>query len=164
MRFAKDKTPYKTHQGAFVAIGPATGWYVELSARGVRTGAGFYEASSPRLASIRAAIDHDITGPQLEAILAALAAEGWDLGGDVLKTTPRGYAADHPRIDLLRHRSMTIGKSYGFAAGHPHARPARRRPRGLARPAAVRGVGRRARRRVAGQPLRRVLIARSGSQ
>ena len=34
VRFAKDKTPYKTHQGAFVAAGPATGWYVEVSARG----------------------------------------------------------------------------------------------------------------------------------
>ena len=48
VRFAKDKTPYKTHQGAFVAAGPSTGWYVEVSARGVRTGAGFYEASSRR--------------------------------------------------------------------------------------------------------------------
>ena len=57
VRFAKDKTPYKTHQGAFVAAGPATGWYVEISARGVRTGAGFYEASSERLAAVRDAID-----------------------------------------------------------------------------------------------------------
>ncbi|MCW2785058.1 MAG: hypothetical protein JWP74_1575, partial [Marmoricola sp.] len=31
-----------------------------------------------------------------------------------LKTTPRGYDADHPRIDLLRHKSLTIGRSYGF--------------------------------------------------
>ena len=65
VRFAKDKTPYKTHQGAFVPAGPATGWYVEVSARGVRTGAGFYEASSPRLAAIRAAIDDDRRGPEL---------------------------------------------------------------------------------------------------
>ena len=35
VRFAKDKTPYKTHQGAFVAVGPATGWYVEISPRGL---------------------------------------------------------------------------------------------------------------------------------
>ncbi|MGH3306878.1 MAG: DUF2461 domain-containing protein, partial [Nocardioides sp.] len=53
VRFAKDKTPYKTAQGAFVAAGPATGWYVEISARGLRVGAGFYEASGERLARIR---------------------------------------------------------------------------------------------------------------
>jgi uncharacterized protein (TIGR02453 family) len=114
VRFAKDKTPYKTHQGAFVPAGPATGWYVEVSARGVRTGAGFYEASSPRLAAIRAAIADDRRGEELERLLAGLAAEGWDVAGDRLKTTPRGYPADHPRIELLRHRSMTVGRSHGF--------------------------------------------------
>ena len=50
VRFAKDKTPYKTHQGAYVAVAQSTGWYVQVSAAGVRTGAGFYEASGPRLA------------------------------------------------------------------------------------------------------------------
>jgi uncharacterized protein (DUF2461 family) len=39
---------------------------------------------------------------------------GWELGGDRLKTAPRGYDVNHPRIELLRHRSMTLGKSYGF--------------------------------------------------
>ena len=114
VRFAKDKTPYKTHQGAFAPAGPATGWYVEVSARGVRTGAGFYEASSPRLASIRAAIDDDRRGQELERLLAGLKADGWDVGGERLKTTPRGYSADHPRIELLRHKSMTVGRSHGF--------------------------------------------------
>src|ERR1700712_3295381 len=32
VRFAKDKTPYKTNQGAFVGVGPACGWYVEIAA------------------------------------------------------------------------------------------------------------------------------------
>jgi uncharacterized protein (TIGR02453 family) len=114
VRFAKDKTPFKTHQGAFVPAGPATGWYVEVSARGVRTGAGFYEASSPRLAAIRAAIDDDRRGQELERLLAGLASDGWDVAGERLKTTPRGYPADHPRIGLLRHKSMTVGRSHGF--------------------------------------------------
>ena len=62
VRFAKDKTPYKTHQGAFVAAGPATGWYVEISARGVRIGAGFYEASC-RAAGRRPRRHRPTTGP-----------------------------------------------------------------------------------------------------
>ena len=36
VRFAKDKTPYKTHQGAYVATGPSTGYYVQVGAAGVR--------------------------------------------------------------------------------------------------------------------------------
>ena len=51
VRFAKDKTPYKTHQGAFVRVADATGWYVEVSPRGVHTGGGFYHAEAPRLAA-----------------------------------------------------------------------------------------------------------------
>lgn len=114
VRFAKDKTPYKTHQGAFVPRGPSTGWYLQIGAPGVRVGVGFYEASSARLASIRTAIDDPAHGKQLEEIIAALVESGWVLGGDRLKTSPRGYDIDHPRIELLRHKSMTLGKDYGF--------------------------------------------------
>jgi uncharacterized protein (TIGR02453 family) len=114
VRFAKDKTPYKTHQGAFVAAGPATGWYVEVAAPGVRVGVGYYRAEPARLAAIRSAIADDRTGAELEGLLADLTGRGWTLGGDQLKTSPRGYDAGHPRIDLLRYRSMTLGRSYGF--------------------------------------------------
>ena len=114
VRFAKDKTPYKTAQGAFVEVGPATGWYVEISARGVRTGAGFYDASGSRIAHIRAAIDDDRRGNDLAQIIKKLEANGWVIGGHVLKTAPRGYDLSHPRIELLRHKSLTIGHDYGF--------------------------------------------------
>jgi uncharacterized protein (TIGR02453 family) len=114
VRFAKDKTPYKTHQGAYVAVAPATGWYVELSARGVRVGGGFYDADGPRLASIREAIADDRTGRRLQRLVRALEKDGWEVGGDQLKTAPRGYAADHPRIDLLRRKQLFLGRSYGF--------------------------------------------------
>ncbi|GAB3133038.1 DUF2461 domain-containing protein [Tsukamurella serpentis] len=116
VRFSKDKTPYKTHQGAFVAVGPATGYYVQIGAAGVRVGAGFYEASSTRLAAFRQAIDNDLSGPALEQIVAALRRGGWEIGGDTLKTSPRGWDAGHPRIDLLRHRSLTVMRDYGFGA------------------------------------------------
>jgi uncharacterized protein (TIGR02453 family) len=114
VRFAKDKTPYKTHQGVFIARGPSTGYYVQVSAPGVRVGVGFYEASGPRLARIRDAIAEDRRGRDLERILGSLQEGGWEVGGERLKTSPRGYDADHPRIELLRHKSMTLGKSYGF--------------------------------------------------
>jgi uncharacterized protein (TIGR02453 family) len=114
VRFAKDKTPYKTAQGAFIEVGPATGWYVEISARGVRTGAGFYDATGPRIAAIRAAIDDDGRGNDLAQMLKKLESNGWRIGGHVLKTAPRGYDLSHPRINLLRHKSLTIGHDYGF--------------------------------------------------
>jgi uncharacterized protein (TIGR02453 family) len=114
VRFAKDKTPYKTHQGAFVASGPSTGWYVEISARGTRVGAGFYDAAGPRLAAIREAMADDRTGAVLDGLLASYDADGWEIGGDQLKTAPRGYDADHPRIHLLRRKQLFVGRPYGF--------------------------------------------------
>ncbi|MDL9938141.1 DUF2461 domain-containing protein [Gordonia sp. ABSL1-1] len=114
VRFAKDKTPYKTHQGAFVAVGPATGYYVQLGAPGVMIASGFYQATPERLAAIRTAIDDDRRGGELERILNTLAEAGWTIGGDRVKTAPRGWSADHPRIDLLRHKSLTVSKEYGF--------------------------------------------------
>lgn len=114
VRFAKDKTPYKTHQGAYVATGPSTGYYVQIGAAGVRVGAGFYEASSARLAAIREAIADDAHGAQLEGVLSDLEKAGWSVGGETLKTAPRGWDVDHPRIALLRHKSLTVGRDYGF--------------------------------------------------
>ncbi len=116
VRFAKDKTPYKTHQGAFVATGPSTGWYVEIAARGMRVGAGFYEAGGERLAAVREAIVDDSSGPRLERILRKAARAGFELGGEKLKTSPRGYDASHPRIELLRHKQLLLARSYGFEA------------------------------------------------
>ncbi|WP_435770681.1 DUF2461 domain-containing protein [Nocardioides sp. SYSU DS0651] len=114
VRFAKDKTPYKTHQGAFVGVGPATGWYVEVAAPGVRVGGGIYEASGERLHALREAMADDRTGPLLERILRDLERAGFELGGERLKSTPRGYDKDHPRIELLRMRTVLGMRSYGF--------------------------------------------------
>ncbi|SFB90662.1 TIGR02453 family protein [Nocardioides terrae] len=115
VRFAKDKTAlYKAHQGAFVAVAPETGYYVEVSPRGVRTGGGCYWFAPDRLAAFREAIVHEHYGADLERRLATATRKGYEIGGEKLKTKPRGYDADHPRIDLLRHKSLTLGRSLGF--------------------------------------------------
>jgi len=114
VRFSKDKLPYKTHQGAFVAIAPETGYYIEVSPRGVRTGGGCYWFEPARLAAFRDAIVHDHYGADLEKRLATARRKGYTVGGETLKTKPRGYDADHPRIELLRHKSLTLGRMIGF--------------------------------------------------
>ena len=56
----------------------------------------------------------EIVGPELEKLLGSLEKRGFEIGGDRLKTTPRGYDADHPRIELLRHKSLVAGHMLGF--------------------------------------------------
>jgi uncharacterized protein (TIGR02453 family) len=106
LRFSRDKSPYKTHQGVFVGVGPRTGWYAEVSADGFRLGAGAYYLDAPALAAFRRAVDGP-EGGELSKVLQALEVSGWEVGGDRLKSAPRGWSRDHPRIELLRHRSLS---------------------------------------------------------
>lgn len=115
VRFSKDKTPYKTHQGGFVQTAPARGLYVQVGAPGVMVGAGFYHAEPDRLARVRAAIDDDRRGRELQRLVDELVVGGWVVGGESVKTAPRGYDRDHPRIGLLRHKSLTLSRHLGFA-------------------------------------------------
>lgn len=108
VRFSKDKTPYKTHQGWHVRRAPACGWYAEVNADEFVAGGGFYHAEPEALAAVRAAIDNERRGEQLRAIIDELQATGWQVLGDRIKTAPRGYDKAHPRIELLRHRSLFV--------------------------------------------------------
>ncbi|MCA1656096.1 MAG: DUF2461 domain-containing protein [Pseudonocardiaceae bacterium] len=72
--------------------------------RDVRFASGCFHLESDQLARFRAAVAEDLHG--LEGIVARLAKAGWEIKGDRLKARPRGYDADHPRIELLKHRSL----------------------------------------------------------
>ncbi len=109
-RFAADKSPYKVRIYAIVPHPAAGGWYVQLGKDGLFAGGGLYDPERARLAAVRAAIADDRTGSELEAIVARLEAGGLDLMLDgALKTAPRGYAIDHPRIELLRLPHLAAG-------------------------------------------------------
>ena len=104
IRFSADKTPYKTHIGA--TLGPRN--YVQFSADGLAAGAGMWHMEAPQLARYREAVAADRTGGEIAAVVADLEKAGVEVHGhDTLKSAPRGYAADHPRIDLLRHKGLT---------------------------------------------------------
>jgi uncharacterized protein (TIGR02453 family) len=104
VRFSSDKTPYKTHIGAVLG---GTG-YVQLSAEGLAAGAGMWQLSPEQLARYRGAVTSDRLGPQLEKIVAKIKKAGHEVNGHgVLKSAPRGYPPDHPRIVLLRNKGLT---------------------------------------------------------
>lgn len=66
-------------------------------------------ADSAQIALFRAAAA-DESGRALEDLVVSLAADGHEIDGDVMKRVPRGYPGDHPRADLLRHRSLIVGR------------------------------------------------------
>ena len=101
VRFSKDKTPYKT---AAAAVAQESGHrlasrYVELSAAGLRVGGGAWHLEREQLMEVRRAID---ASAELKEIRDELDNQGIAYVAPELKTAPRGYPKDHPRIDLLR--------------------------------------------------------------
>ncbi|MEV0057046.1 DUF2461 domain-containing protein [Saccharopolyspora shandongensis] len=113
VRFSADKSPYKTHCGAVIELGRGGGaYYVEVSADGMLVAGGCYHTESDQLARFRAAVDTDIHGEQLRSLLAALVEQGWEIEGETLKSRPRGFSAGHPRLDLLRHRTLYASRDW----------------------------------------------------
>jgi uncharacterized protein (TIGR02453 family) len=120
IRFSHDKTPYKTHIGA--RLGPAC--YVQLSADGLSAGAGRWHLEPAELTQYRAAVAGP-DGAELAVIVAALEKAGVEVHGHgTLKSVPRGYPADHPRIGLLRHKGLTAWRHWNPEAWLSTAAPA----------------------------------------
>jgi uncharacterized protein (TIGR02453 family) len=113
VRFSPDKTPYKTHVGAWLR----SGGYVQLSADGLACGNGYYQMAPDQIRRYREAVADERTGTGLERVIAEV--EGHRIGvhgQDSLRTAPRGYPKDHPRADLLRHKGLVAWQEWPVAA------------------------------------------------
>jgi uncharacterized protein (TIGR02453 family) len=108
-RFSADKTPYKTNIAAVLS----KGGYVTFSADELGCGNGMWQMAPDQLQRFREAVDDDRIGKSLEKLVAQAKAKDMEIGGhETLKTAPRGYAKDHPRIDLLRAKGFVTWKSW----------------------------------------------------
>jgi uncharacterized protein (TIGR02453 family) len=113
VRFSKDKTPYKTAIYATLE----GGGYVGFRAEGLTVGRGYYRMAPDQIERYRMAVADDTTGPELVTALAKLAkAQVTVEGSESLRSAPRGYPKDHPRIDLLRHRGLYAWRSWPVGA------------------------------------------------
>lgn len=110
VRFAKDKTPYKNHQGVWFS---ESALYLQVSAAGLFLGGGYWDTSTPQVERLRRAVDDEVAGPQLERALAGARRKGFTVGGHELTRVPAGYPKDHPRADLLRRKSLTASIDVG---------------------------------------------------
>jgi uncharacterized protein (TIGR02453 family) len=108
VRFSRDKSPYR----AYIAAG-VRGNYVSLSATGLYVGTGIYKPEPAALGRLRAAIDADASGRALQKIVTSLRRKGYAVEThESLATAPRGYSAEHPRIELLRMKDIVAGKAF----------------------------------------------------
>jgi uncharacterized protein (TIGR02453 family) len=119
LRFARDKSPYKTNTygiiyGADIA---AQGLYASISAHGLVAGSGYHMMARDQLDRYRESVADEKAGPKLAAAAAKAQKAGLELWGQSLATAPRGYPKDHPRIELLRRKSLTLGATLKSGRG-----------------------------------------------
>jgi uncharacterized protein (TIGR02453 family) len=108
VRFSADKSPYRTEIGAL--LGQA---YIRLSAAGLGAGSGMFHLAADQLARYRDAVVNEASGAELARIAARLTGDGCTMiGHDRLKSAPRGYPADHPRIELLRYKGLAAYREW----------------------------------------------------
>jgi uncharacterized protein (TIGR02453 family) len=138
VRFSSDKTPYKTHQGAVLhQDGRGAGSvYVQVSADGLLVAGGSWRLQPDQVERYRRAVADDVPGEQLAAEVDRLRRRGWSIDGDRLVRTPRGYPADHPRVELLRHKALHASQAWE-PADWLHERTALERVRDAWRDVAV---------------------------
>jgi uncharacterized protein (TIGR02453 family) len=113
VRYSADKSPYKTSIAATVEAGG----YIHLSAEGLAAGNGMYTMATDQLVRYRRAVAADVAGEQLLGVIADVTGQRIVVSGhDKLKTAPKGYPKDHPRIDLLRNKGVVAWKEWPVAA------------------------------------------------
>lgn len=120
IRFSSDKSPYKTNIAAMVGDG-----YVQLTVDGLGAGCGMWEMAPDQLERYRAAVSEEQSGVELVGLVGSARAAGLEVTGHgVLKTAPRGYPRDHPRIEFLRYKGLVTWRQWPAAewVGTPQAK------------------------------------------
>lgn len=113
VRFSADKSPYKTA----IAATLEAGGYLQLSAAGLAAGNGMYMMAPDQLTRYRRAVADDVIGERLRALITDIERHGITIGGhERLKTAPRGYSKDHPRVELLRYKGLVAWREWPVAS------------------------------------------------
>lgn len=112
IRFSKDKSPYKTHLGAYFARGGKkslfAGYYLHLEPKNSFLAGGVWMPESQVLERIRQEIDYN--GEELIKITKGKSFKKLfkEIEGDKLCRNPKNYPADHPHIELLKFKSLNV--------------------------------------------------------
>jgi uncharacterized protein (TIGR02453 family) len=117
VRFSKDKSPYKTGLGAGIAPGGRKsgrlGYHLHLAPGGATMAAsGLWDPTPEQLSRFRNAVVKDASDFRKVLEVASFKRHFQGLYGEVLKTAPKGYPADHPEIELLRRKQVCVTETF----------------------------------------------------
>ena len=114
IRFSNDKSPYKSHFGAFIVRGGKknvdkfAGYYFHIEPGKSMMAGGAYTPPGPWLSAIREKISDNA-----DEFIKIIHTKDFikyfgSIDGEKLKTVPKGYSKDHPNIELLKYKSYLV--------------------------------------------------------
>lgn len=107
--------PIKEHVGLAIGMEGAGGFYVELSLDRLLVAAGLHSPQPDQVERLRRAVDDGRRAGVLTRALRKAQDAGLELSAPDLKRAPRGWPADHPRIELLRRRRVVVSQRHPVA-------------------------------------------------
>jgi uncharacterized protein (TIGR02453 family) len=108
--------PIKEHVGLAIGYEGAGGFYVEISLDGLLVAAGLHNPAPDQVDRLRRAVDAGRSAAALARAIGRAQDAGLELNQPDLVRAPRGYPADHPRLDLLRRRRLTVARRHEIAS------------------------------------------------
>jgi uncharacterized protein (TIGR02453 family) len=108
--------PIKEQVGLAIGYEGAGGFYVEISLDGLLVAAGLHNPAPDQVDRLRRAVDSGRTAASLTRAIGRARGAGLELNDPDLVRAPRGYPADHPRLDLLRRRRITVARRHDIGA------------------------------------------------
>jgi uncharacterized protein (TIGR02453 family) len=114
IRFSNDKSPYKTHFGAFIVRGGKkngdkfAGYYIHIEPEKSIIAGGAYMPPTPWLSAIREMINEEP-----EKLVKIINTKDFikyfgKIEGEKLKKAPKGYLSDHLYIELLKFKTYLV--------------------------------------------------------
>ncbi len=116
VRFAKDKSPYKTNLGAFIAPGGkktmSPGYYFHVQPGMLFAAAGKHMPDSSELLKIRKAVAANTKDFRKIVEAKKFVDRFGELHDEKLSRPPKGFAADHEAVEYLKLKSFTVTEEF----------------------------------------------------
>lgn len=115
VRFSKDKSPYKSHMGAYINPGGkkinTPGYYFHCEPGGSFAAGGLYVPEPATLAKVRQEIDYSFD--EWKKILNDKSFKKYFSkvdGIETLSRPPKGYTGDNPALEFLKMKSFIVSR------------------------------------------------------
>jgi uncharacterized protein (TIGR02453 family) len=115
IRFSKDKTAYKSHFSSIIDRGPENRKcpvYLQIQPGRSMMGAGVWDPPGEVLKMIRQEIDYNSAGLKKITNSKEFLRNFGKISGARLSRPPKGYEADNPNIELLKHKQLYVQRDF----------------------------------------------------